>query len=112
MEHPQPLPAFLSPEPASLLPAWGWDARLSSACRSLQHLGWKQSQPGQEMRDSGFVWEDEGSVVTRVGRQCRSCLPPPPPFPWQLALESKRGLLFVIDLLMLAIVQCVLGLIG
>ena len=58
-----------------------------------------------------FVWEDEGSVVTRVGRQCCSCLPPPV-LPWQLALESEHGLFFVIGLLMLAIVQCVLGLIG
>jgi len=62
------------------------------------------------MQDSIFVWEDEGSVVTGMGRQGCSCLPPPPP--WQLAPESERGLLFVIDLLMLAIVQCVLGLIG
>lgn len=37
----------------------------------------------------------------------RSCPLPPPPRP-----ASERGLLFVIDLLMLAVVQCVLGLIG
>lgn len=65
------------------------------------------------MRDGIFVWEDEGSVVTGVGMQCGSCLPPPPPrLPCQLALESERRLLFVIDLLKLAIAQCVLGLIG
>lgn len=56
------------------------------------------------------MWVDDGSVVTGLGRQCYSCLPPP--LRWQLAPESECGVLFVIDLLILAIVQCVLGLIG
>lgn len=95
MEHPQPLPSSLG----SSFPC----SQFGAACLM-------DGSKTDEGRDGIFTWEDEGSTVTGMGRQCFSCLLPPLHLPWQLGPE--RGSLFVIDLLMLAVARCVLGLTG
>lgn len=85
-----------------LAPSFGMEFFSESAAFWIE-----QSQPGQEMWDSPFLWRQHGDW----GGGKMPFLPSSSSSSSSLA-AGKRGLLFVIDLLMLAIVRCVLRLIG